>query len=289
MLRAMGGGMVVARAVVGPACGHGAIVEHRLAFDDDVDGSVDALERPQQHVRRLRVTRRPQLPGGSFGVTPRCERQGVANHEEACRGHPGRLYDHARQEVSPAGGNRGPRRRDAKTSGATIEECAEHARRVDDRQAQPLDIPGGCDESGDLTVRQECEVADRGKVRSGFCRAGPVARRRFVGGATIRIDVRDRHGWGRAAAWRVTWLARAGRRVARTTWTTALISARWVKACGKLPRWRPVAGSISPISTRAETSQNEQIVNVPSSPRSPSSVSSTRYLSTSPSTVSSSA
>ena len=25
----------------------------------------------------------------------------------------------------------------------------------------------------------------------------------------------------------------------------ALISARWVNACGKLPRWRPVSGSIS--------------------------------------------
>ena len=32
---------------------------------------------------------------------------------------------------------------------------------------------------------------------------------------------------------------------ARITCITALISARWVKACGKLPRWRPVAGSIS--------------------------------------------
>ncbi len=209
--------MVVARAVVGPACGHGAIVEHRLAFDDDVDGSVDALERPQQHVRRLRVTRRPQLPGGSFGVTPRCERQRVANHEETRRGHPGRLYDHARQEVSLAGGNRGARRRDAKTSGATIEECPEHARRVDDRQAQPLDIPGGCDESGDLAVRQECEVADRGKVRRGSARAGRLARGRFVGGATARIDVRDRHGWGRGAACRVTRLSPAERRVARTT------------------------------------------------------------------------
>ncbi len=32
---------------------------------------------------------------------------------------------------------------------------------------------------------------------------------------------------------------------ARMTCTTALISARWVKACGKLPRWRPVVVSIS--------------------------------------------
>lgn len=32
---------------------------------------------------------------------------------------------------------------------------------------------------------------------------------------------------------------------ARITCTTALINARWVNACGKLPRWRPVRGSIS--------------------------------------------
>ncbi len=32
---------------------------------------------------------------------------------------------------------------------------------------------------------------------------------------------------------------------ARMTWTTALIRARWVKACGKFPRCRPVFGSIS--------------------------------------------
>src|SRR4051812_45215147 len=32
---------------------------------------------------------------------------------------------------------------------------------------------------------------------------------------------------------------------ARMTWTTALISAKWVNACGKLPRCRPVRGSIS--------------------------------------------
>ena len=29
------------------------------------------------------------------------------------------------------------------------------------------------------------------------------------------------------------------------TWLTALIRARWVNACGKLPQWRPVLGSSS--------------------------------------------
>ncbi len=74
------------------------------------------------------------------------------------------------------------------------------------------------------------------------------------------------------------------------------MSARWVNACGKLPRCMPLAASISsayrcsglasdrslahsalarscsPILDSADTSQNEQIVNVPSSPLRPSSV-----------------
>src|SRR6185437_10541343 len=106
---------------------------------------------------------------------------------------------------------------------------------------------------------------------------------------------------------------RVARSSASMTCITALINARWEKAWGKLPRWCPVWGSISsannrsrlaavsslvhnerarstsPISTRAETSQNEQMVKVPSSPSKPSSVSSTRYRRTSSSSVSSSA
>src|SRR5262249_9215052 len=81
---------------------------------------------------------------------------------------------------------------------------------------------------------------------------------------------------------------------------TALINAKWENACGKFPRWRPQCGSISsaysnsgpaydsnfshsaracvtsPISVSAETNQNEQMVNAPSSPLKPSLVSSTR-------------
>ena len=73
----------------------------------------------------------------------------------------------------------------------------------------------------------------------------------------------------------------------------ASISARWVNACGKLPRCWPVVASISsayrcsgpandssfwysararstsPMMASADTSQNEQMVNVPSSPREP--------------------
>lgn len=49
------------------------------------------------------------------------------------------------------------------------------------------------------------------------------------------------------------------------------------------------ARSTSPTIARADTSQNEQIVNVPSSPSRPSSVCPGRYRSTSPSLLSSSA
>ena len=80
----------------------------------------------------------------------------------------------------------------------------------------------------------------------------------------------------------------------------ASTSARCENACGKLPRCRPVSTSnssayspsgdatftrrvirsrarcISPMIASAETSQNEQITNVPSLPDRPSSVSSVR-------------
>ena len=100
---------------------------------------------------------------------------------------------------------------------------------------------------------------------------------------------------------------------ATTILAAASINARCENACGKLPRWRPVSASnssayspsgdstrsnrsirsrarcISPMIARAETSQNEQMRNVPSLPESPSSVSVVWYRSTKPFSVSSSA
>ena len=48
---------------------------------------------------------------------------------------------------------------------------------------------------------------------------------------------------GALAGWKIPELSASSS--ARITCTTALISARWVNACGKLPRCRPVRGSIS--------------------------------------------
>src|SRR5262249_52382599 len=86
----------------------------------------------------------------------------------------------------------------------------------------------------------------------------------------------------------------------RTIRAAASISARWENACGKWPRCLPVGASnssayspsgdatrsrrsirsraccSSPTIASAETSQNEQIRNVPSFPERPSSVSSVR-------------
>jgi hypothetical protein len=41
-----------------------------------------------------------------------------------------------------------------------IEDGTEHAGRVEPREAEPLDVAAGCDERGDLAIRQEPVVGD---------------------------------------------------------------------------------------------------------------------------------
>ena len=131
-----------------------------------------------------------------------------------------------------------------------------------------------------------------GRARPAPTTRPPPSRERLVGGypaaPAARISVNTALGFSRSPSCS-----------SAITCETALISARCVKACGKLPSCAPLSASISsanrperrhvestraqsfrarfrsPISDRAETSQNEQIVNVPSLPVSPSSVSST--------------
>ena len=58
-----------------------------------------------------------------------------------------------------------------------------------------------------------------------------------------RSRERSRCYMGAFAGWNTPELSASSS--ARITCTTALINARWVNACGKLPRCRPVRGSIS--------------------------------------------
>ena len=65
-----------------------------------------------------------------------------------------------------------------------------------------------------------------------------------------RLDAAGRaRGGGQRAHQTTTWWAIENPRCicisAWIRWTTALMSARCVKACGKFPRWRPVTASIS--------------------------------------------
>ena len=79
-------------------------------------------------------------------------------------------------------------------------------------------------------------VALDGRVRS---RPGMGARRGRRPGAR-RYAVRHRGRQGN-----VPRTSASATCSASMTCITALISARWVNACGKLPRWRPLRGSIS--------------------------------------------
>jgi hypothetical protein len=65
---------------------------------------------------------------------------------------------------------------------------------------------------------------------------------RFEESEPCRPSAAERH-IGALAGWNTPVLSASSS--ARITCTTALISARWVNACGKLPRCRPVRGSIS--------------------------------------------
>jgi hypothetical protein len=89
----------------------------------------------------------------------------------------------------------------------------------------------------------------------GWSRRGPQRREAPARADSQPLDVhpgpiRDGHGAG-GAALRVpldgvpSRAAATGSSSAATTCSTALINPRWVNACGKLPSWRPLTGSIS--------------------------------------------
>jgi hypothetical protein len=52
-------------------------------------------------------------------------------------------------------------RADPETAYVAVEDRAEHARRVELRQAQPLDVPAGSHQRGHLAIGQERVLGDR--------------------------------------------------------------------------------------------------------------------------------
>ncbi len=138
-----------------------AVVEGGLAHELDLDVAVEALDRPHEHVIGVVVGRRPRVRRDGVLVIARPERQRVSHDGPARRRLPGRLED-----VRP--GHVGARRRmgdleraEAEEAGLAVEEAAEDARRVEARNAQPVDRAVGSDERTRVAVGQERVVGDR--------------------------------------------------------------------------------------------------------------------------------
>ena len=133
------------------------------------------------------VGRRPGVRGDRVRASSGLDHQRVVHQDPAARGVPGR-----RQHVRA--GHVGARRRhvDAVRSeperpGSAVEDVAEHARRVERREAQPVDRPVRCDQGTGVAVRQESVVGD-GREGGGMAH-GAVLRE---SSASRRVAVRPR-------------------------------------------------------------------------------------------------
>ena len=164
-LGAAGVGGVAVLADQRPLGRRAAVVEARLADQLDLDAAVEAQDRPHQHVVGVVVGRRPGVRSDLVLVIPRAHRQRVANHDPAGRRLPGGgddvgpgLVDARRWEVDAE-------RSQPERAGLAIEQHAEHAGRVEARQAEPVDRAVGRDESAGVAVGEEGVVGYRREGR----------------------------------------------------------------------------------------------------------------------------
>ena len=107
--------------------------------------------------------------GRVCGVT--CPRRGAGRGQRVAHEHPaGRRLPRRQQHVRPRlvdarGGHVDPERPEAERARLAVEQRAEHARRVEARDAQPVDRPVGRDQRARVAVRQERVVGDRRERR----------------------------------------------------------------------------------------------------------------------------
>ena len=155
-----------------------AVIESGLANQLDLDAAIEALERAHQHVVGVVVGRRPRVRCDLVLVLERAHRQGRADENPARGGPPGRLDDVRTRLIRACSGVRDAERREVEDTGASIEQAAEHARRVEARDAQPVDCAVGRDERPGMAIGEERVIRDGRKRRR---RRGAL--RRLVGRA----------------------------------------------------------------------------------------------------------
>ena len=139
-----------------PAGGLAAVVGPRLADELRLDLAGRAVHRPDQHVMGAEPLARLALD------LLHGHDQAVADHRPARLGRPGRL-DHVRPGQVAAGEGDPLVGTEPQPSRVAIEDRAEHARRVEAGQAEPLDRAVGGEQGAGLAVGEEAVGADRGK------------------------------------------------------------------------------------------------------------------------------
>ena len=159
-----GNALVVTGAHVFPARGLAPVIERRVAIEHDLDLAVDAAHSPQQHVIGVVIGRgAPMGLRALLLVVPSTDQQNVTDDDPATARPPARLEHHRARQVASRRRDLDPERAEAKRAGVTVEHRAEHARRVDPRQAHPLDVAARSDERDRLAIGQKPVVSDRGK------------------------------------------------------------------------------------------------------------------------------
>ncbi len=169
---------------------HAAIVEHGLADQLDLDFAVEAQDRAHQHVIGVVVGGGPCMRRDLVLAVPRAHREGVANHDPAGRRLPGRQQDVGARLVEHAGRVVDAERPEPEGARLSVEQRAEHARRVEARHAQPVDCPVGRHQRARVAVREEGVVGDRREWRGGG--RALLARLVRAGAALCRRSCRSR-------------------------------------------------------------------------------------------------
>ena len=167
----------VDRSTVLHSAGVRAVVEHRLADQLDLDLTLDALDRAHEQVVGVVVGRRARV---ARAVLVSCQSPIVS--ASRTRSQPGGVIQVVSMMFVPGlvaapGGHVDAVRAEAEAAGAAIEQRAEDGRRVEARQAQPLDRAVGGDERAGVAVGQERVVGDR-RERRAFTEAARGGRAR---------------------------------------------------------------------------------------------------------------
>ena len=172
-----------------PLRGRRTVVEHRLAHELDLHLPLDAFHQAHDQMIGVEVRGRARVRRALLVVVPRADRERVDHPQPALRRHPRRLDDVRPRHVAPPRGHEHAVRAHAPAARATIEHRSEDRRRVEVRQAHPLDRTVGGNERAGVAVGEEAVVGDCRKRRA---RPGRAA------------EASDQRLWRKAEAHRLT-------------------------------------------------------------------------------------